>query len=163
MGWAQGRYYRRSVRCGRRVRTQYVGVGWLGQAAAWLDQAEREHRKQEQAAIRAVLADTPELTAFYDQVRLLLDAALVASGYHRHKRQWRRRRNGGTMEHAITRTTPEVAPLDWPALRSALVAADAKQPPPGALAELRQLLAAHPNAWKAGGQLGRGADRKSVV
>lgn len=164
MGWAKGRYYRRSVRQGRRVATEYFGAGWFAEAAAHVDRLDQERRRQarqEAQALRETLADSGELTTFNEQARLLIDAALVAAGYYRHKRQWRRRR-GGTMEQSMELSAPAPPPLDWRALKAALVAADAQQPAPGALAELRQLLASHPNAWRAGGDLAR-AVRQDLI
>ena len=96
VGWERGYYYRaRKVR-GRVVR-EYVGKGPVADLAAALDADRRHEREAERAARperRAELEalDAP-LTALNDLADLLARAALVAAGYHQHKRgEWRKRR-----------------------------------------------------------------------
>jgi hypothetical protein len=98
MAWKQiggRRYYYRSERRGRKVASVYVGAGARGAAGAAAvaeAQAQRLQRAHERQAERAALATLEQVAAYFDQVQLLLDAALVLGGYHRHKRQWRKRR-----------------------------------------------------------------------
>ena len=70
MAWEErrgSRYYYRSVRVGERVRKEYVGAG-------------------EAAELAAPGAELCEM------VGVLARAELVVAGYHRHKGQWRFRR-----------------------------------------------------------------------
>src|SRR5262249_44786905 len=97
MGWDKGRYYSRSRKVNGRVVREYVGGGRLGQLAAQLDALDRQKQdieRAEQAAARAELdaLDGP-LNELNELAELLAHAALVAAGYHRHKRgEWRKRR-----------------------------------------------------------------------
>jgi hypothetical protein len=93
MGW-RGRYYYRSVRQGRRVLTEYRGAGDVAEMAAALDAEERAERQAEREARKAELALDMEIDAAGRQLRGALEAALLASGYHKHKGTWRRRRHG---------------------------------------------------------------------
>jgi hypothetical protein len=99
MGWEtrKGRpYYYHKTRIGGRVVSQYIGRGPLAEALIAFDAADRadrawkghtqaearqrdQEREQRLEALRAVLRD-------------MTDAALLASGYHTHKGQWRKRR-----------------------------------------------------------------------
>ena len=99
MGWEErgGRsYYYRKRREGRRVFSEYVGSGELAELAATLDvldrlerEAEREVWRQERQAEAQVAAEMDRLG---DVVRAVTRAALLTTGYHTHKGQWRRRR-----------------------------------------------------------------------
>jgi hypothetical protein len=102
MGWElrKGKlYYYQKTRIGKHIISRYMS-GERGELAAKLVEIDRERRAleraqraEERARERAAMADSPELAAFYKQTRLLLDAATVAAGYHRHKHQWRKRRD----------------------------------------------------------------------
>jgi hypothetical protein len=91
MAW-EGAYYYRKQREGARVRSVYVGGGVVGIFAAAQDiddqadrRAEAEARQQQRATAAAVDTD-------YKTLRTLAAAELLASGYHQHKRTWRRQR-----------------------------------------------------------------------
>ena len=92
-----GLYYTRSRKEGGRVIREYVGGGIFGELAAQLDAEERQRREEqaarwsdEQADLDALDAPVAELSEASD---LLVRAALLASGYHRHNRgEWRLRR-----------------------------------------------------------------------
>ena len=90
-----GSYYR-SRRVGRKVCTQYLGRGAVGQLAAEIDELEWTRRREEQQDWqRRVEADTrldSDVKAVADVVRTLTDAALLCNDYHTHKGQWRKRR-----------------------------------------------------------------------
>jgi hypothetical protein len=101
MGWetrkSGGRYYTRSRRVDGRVVREYVGGGVLGEIAALEDYYERRRREEETAyqreereRLQALTAPTEELC---DAVEVIARAALLASGYHRHKGEWRKRRD----------------------------------------------------------------------
>jgi hypothetical protein len=99
MGWKTingRRYFYKSEREGSRVRSAYFGPGAFGAVMAeWialerLERAEererlREDREESDATERAV-AD------WFDAVQIVVEAAMVAAGLHKHKGQWRRRR-----------------------------------------------------------------------
>jgi hypothetical protein len=97
MGWDKGRYYTRSRKVGGRVVREYVGTGRLAELAAQLDDLEREKQQAERAARQAVRAALDaldaELKVLCQTADLLARAALVATGFHQHKRgEWRKRR-----------------------------------------------------------------------
>jgi hypothetical protein len=97
MGWERGYYYRVRKVNGRVVR-EYIGAGRVAQLAAQVDALERDKRQLEAQELRQKKA---ELTALDDDIKalsqatdLVAQAALLAAGYHRHKRgEWRRRRD----------------------------------------------------------------------
>lgn len=99
MAYKRGRYYYRSKREGQHVRTEYLGTGVLALAIAELDAEERERQRQEQAIVRAEQEAQRAIDRKIDEegdlVRTLTRAVLLVSGYHNHKGQWRRRRDGG--------------------------------------------------------------------
>jgi hypothetical protein len=96
MVWERGYYYRvRKV--GGRVVREYVGTGQVAELAAQLDARERARREREALATRRQKAELTaldaELKALTERADLLARAALLAAGFHRHKRgEWRRRR-----------------------------------------------------------------------
>jgi hypothetical protein len=101
MAWERGYYYRVRRENGRVVR-EYVGNGRLGQLAAELDALEREKgretRRLDAEALRNEQAELDALDANLEAViettDVLAHAALVAAGYHLHKRgEWRKRRD----------------------------------------------------------------------
>ena len=102
MGWKQinGRsYYYRSVRDGGRVGTEYVGTGEAASLIAQLDSIERERRKLERVDFQnerdRAEAEDREIEVWFDGIEAVADAAMLAADFHRHKRQWRRRRHAG--------------------------------------------------------------------
>lgn len=107
MSWERrergGRYYTRSRRENGRVVREYVGGGERGELFALLDAAKREDRAEARAAIdaerAAPLAIRERLTALSDDLDALVRATLVASGYHCHRGEWRRKRNGASRPH----------------------------------------------------------------
>jgi hypothetical protein len=90
------RYYTRSRRAEGRVVREYVGGGALGEFAARTDTEERERREAEAASGRAEVKRLEELAApvvqLYEVAEALARAHLIATGCHRHKGEWRRRR-----------------------------------------------------------------------
>ena len=90
------RYYRRSKRIGSRVVTEHVGRGELANLEADYDAGARDLARLEHASarIKRHLAAT-EFAAFFELDDVVSDvvAALAhRQGWHRHKRQWRRKR-----------------------------------------------------------------------
>jgi hypothetical protein len=99
MGWENRNgksYYYRKEREGASVRSIYVGSGETSRLIAQLDELqtderegkrtlariEREQRQEQDAELAALSKIVDEVTA----------ATLIAQGFHRHKRQWRRKR-----------------------------------------------------------------------
>jgi hypothetical protein len=99
MGWERrgsATYYYRSRRVNGRVVNEYFGSGLLGELVAQQDAQERAKRAADTAAWKAErdrleAADAPlqELDAL---VSLLTRGVLLAAGYHRHHREWRKKR-----------------------------------------------------------------------
>jgi hypothetical protein len=91
------RYYTRTRRAGRGWEREYLGTGPRAEAAAAADELRRAEQ-QVQAAARRQERDRHEaaqapLRQLCDVTDLLVRAALLLAGYHRHARgQWRRRR-----------------------------------------------------------------------
>jgi hypothetical protein len=96
MVWDRGYYYRVRKVNGRVVR-EYVGGGPLAELAAQTDALLRQERELKAQELRrqkeALAALDAELAALCEQVDLVARAALLAAGYHQHKRgEWRKRR-----------------------------------------------------------------------
>jgi hypothetical protein len=99
MGWeVRGccRFYTRSRKVAGRVVREYVGTGPVAEIAAAADGLKRadrravaEARRAEEASWQAALAPLLKLSRVAD---LMARAALMASGYHRHARTWRKKR-----------------------------------------------------------------------
>lgn len=99
MGWetrGSGTYYYRKVRSGGRVRSEYVGAGVVAEMLADIDDdARHDAKRQRRAWLAAVEAErrTGATLAQVDRiVSTMTAAALIAAGYHTHRRQWRRQR-----------------------------------------------------------------------
>src|SRR5690348_12778986 len=99
MAWegrhGRGRYYTRTAREGGKVRRKYIGIGPAAELAAAFDDWQRAERMAEAEARRAEQARWQEaqraLAAAAMITDLLVQAALLAAGYHRHERgEWRR-------------------------------------------------------------------------
>ena len=105
MGWETRKrgadsYYYRSVREGDRVRKEYCGGGTLGRLAAQLDEIERRQKKEEASHWKVEKEHLVKNTAFLKELEeaaeIVVRAHLIATGYHRHKGEWRREREHGT-------------------------------------------------------------------
>lgn len=90
------RYYTRSRKVGGRVVREYVGGGLVGELAAQTDAEERQRREAEGTAGRAEVQRMEQLIApvveLCEVAEILAQAHLIAAGCHRHKHEWRRRR-----------------------------------------------------------------------
>lgn len=99
MGWEQRgaySYYYRKERQGSRVRSTYVGRGEMAHMISKFEassaeveklmRAKRSIEADELDAVEATLDRAIELT------QLFIQASLLASGFHTHHRQWRRKR-----------------------------------------------------------------------
>lgn len=100
MGWEKRgnrRYYYVKRRQSGRVISNYYGCGPLAEGLAMLDELDRLERDLEQrrwaAERQTYLAADRQLRHIAQLLRDLQAAALIAHGYHTHRRQWRRRRH----------------------------------------------------------------------
>lgn len=100
MAWEERkgrRYYYRKVRKGGRVFSVYEGGGIGGTLAEQGDAQAKQTRKRETRTLRAELARQDAIDAKIDEAwrdaEQVAREALEAAGYHRHKRQWRLKRD----------------------------------------------------------------------
>ena len=100
MGWEQrngSNYYYRKERSGVRVRSVYVGNGLVADLAAQMDVVERSKREAERGALHHEIENQEAIDSLINEVcsmtERLTRAALIASGFHLHKGQWRLKRN----------------------------------------------------------------------
>ena len=101
MGWEQrgGRsYYYRKERRGSRVRSIYVGAGPGALSAA----QSGEEARAERARLRELRARDDEIDRRIDAACQFVEeqtaSALARAGFHRHRGQWRRRRDSQEQE-----------------------------------------------------------------
>jgi hypothetical protein len=92
------KYYYRKRREGKRVISEYVGTGLAGEIAEIFD-IESKHENNYKRAVFQGQKESAQVMA--EQVRqietftrAMTRAMLLMSGYHAHKRQWRKYRNG---------------------------------------------------------------------
>ena len=100
MAWEErnGRlYFYRKVWKDGRCFSVYEGAGIVGHLAEERDREEREEARRTSVNLRAELAAFDKVDAMIDAewltVKAAAEEALEAAGYHRHKRQWRLKRN----------------------------------------------------------------------
>jgi hypothetical protein len=101
MGWEQRngkRYYYRKIRQGRRVISEYVGAGEVAESLLELDQFDRAQKTYFRSIWKDQKVEVTNLDKNINQLgkvfRSMTRASLLTSGYHPHKGQWRRTRNG---------------------------------------------------------------------
>jgi hypothetical protein len=105
MGWERrpgGYYYYRTRRVNGRMVREYAGsmgstAGMLAYAQHQREKRERaEKRQAEQAERQRLAAADRALDELYGAVEAVMDAHLVAAGYHQHHGgEWRKRRAQG--------------------------------------------------------------------
>jgi hypothetical protein len=90
-------YYYQSERVDGRVRKKYVGTGEIAELVAHADETIRRTRAERRERVRAELEEARGLASAADELNeaaeILARAEMVAAGYHRHKGEWRRRRD----------------------------------------------------------------------
>lgn len=101
MGWELRngkRYYYRKSRHGRKVISEYIGTGEIAEIFLDLneiDWAEQAHLrimwKEQKEEIKRLNKDFTQLAKI---INGMARASLLISGYHSHKGQWRKNRNG---------------------------------------------------------------------
>jgi hypothetical protein len=99
MGWEKrgnGRYFYRKRREGRHVVSEYVGGGSDAELLSKLlgitsDKAmtERQALRKQREEIEALDAELERACSLVDA---LIEATLLANGFHKHKGEWRRKR-----------------------------------------------------------------------
>jgi hypothetical protein len=98
MGWEQRgahQYFYRKEREGARVKSVYVGRGEIAQMISQFQSSSSVIEKlARHTSLNPQQAEKAEL-AFEQTLQLLIEAALLAAGFHTHHRQWRRQRNVG--------------------------------------------------------------------
>lgn len=99
MGWEQRgnlKYYYRKKRVGNRVVSEYLGRGKHVEKILRLEENERqkirERNEQEALEIDRIRVESERIESLFQSARTLTHSILIASGYHTHKGQWRRRR-----------------------------------------------------------------------
>jgi hypothetical protein len=99
MGWEQrgGRsYYYRKERESSRVRSIYVGGGETAAFISQLEKGRREEDEMKREDRRRELAKLEQQDATIEaacrMIDMVIEAALIAAGFHIHKRQWRKQR-----------------------------------------------------------------------
>src|SRR5215475_12106391 len=94
-GFRNGKaYYFRSKRVGGEVRTECFG-GPLAELEARADEEAREARRREAERFDAEDEIDREIDGIIDKIETFTVEQLQARGYHKHKREWRRRRAKG--------------------------------------------------------------------
>lgn len=99
MGWenrnGKAYYYRKEWENGRCVST-YLGAGDLARFADWMEESRREERACYAEAWRLergqMEREDKQVEEAFAAVEELMEAALLAAGFHQHKRTWRRKR-----------------------------------------------------------------------
>jgi hypothetical protein len=101
MGWEDRngkRYYYRKRREGRRVVSEYIGSGFMGELAEDMDLVDRAENHQARQLWKTTKQSADAIASQARQVekvtQAMTRALLLLSGYHVHKRQWRKRRDG---------------------------------------------------------------------
>jgi len=100
MGWeyrGNRLYYYRKRREGKRVVSEYIGNDFIGELAEILDMEDHEEARKTRAnwvtTKAKVKATEQEINELEVKIGTFTQAFLLVSGYHPHKRQWRRKRN----------------------------------------------------------------------
>lgn len=97
MEYRNGRpYYYRKRRKGNKVISEYIGSGELAKIIAALDEEEKYEMENKKQAQLKEKANNEELDAQLVQFEKIIDelftSLALANGYHKPKRQWRKKR-----------------------------------------------------------------------
>lgn len=89
-------YYYHKRRVGDKVVSEYRGCGQVVQFEAALQKCRNRKREQQREAIRAanIAEIDSDLDSLEKRLKMRLSSSLLLAGFHRHKRQWRKRRDG---------------------------------------------------------------------
>lgn len=99
MGWETrkgGTYYYAKERTGARVVSRYIGAGELVHFVETMETERREEKELNREAWRLergqMRREEERATEIFAAADELMEAALLAAGFHKHKREWRRKR-----------------------------------------------------------------------
>jgi hypothetical protein len=91
-------YYYRKKKVNGKVVSEYVGKGLVAQEIASMDSAERQERNIKLDAIKKEKNELELLNSRTTQsisaTKRMVESFLILAGFHKHKGQWRRMRNG---------------------------------------------------------------------
>ncbi|HEX8090001.1 MAG TPA: hypothetical protein VF762_14165 [Blastocatellia bacterium] len=91
-------YYYKKKRVGGKVVSEYQGGGELVHILQHIEAKDRAEKEAERERLRAERISMAEIDKQIDDfsrmVDMLMEAELISKGFHQHKRQWRKRRNG---------------------------------------------------------------------
>ncbi len=90
-------YWYKSYREGDKVHRQYLGKGERAEAMGLIEALEREKHEEGAWMAKEEMAELAELDSelktVAEAIELLVHAAMLAAGYHRHNRgEWRKQR-----------------------------------------------------------------------
>jgi hypothetical protein len=101
MGWEQrgnNSYYYKKERDGSRVKSVYVGRGEIAHMVAQLQSSSPLLERFARSIKSPQQLEQEKAEAALDQlsglIEVITQASLIAAGFHTHKRQWRKMRNG---------------------------------------------------------------------
>ena len=93
MGWetrGNSRYYYRKKRQKGKVVSEYVGTGEVALMASQLDQEQKDTIREERAEMGLLEQKEAQLNTL---IKRLIGGIFLISGFHKHKGQWRKKRN----------------------------------------------------------------------
>jgi hypothetical protein len=90
----KGKYAYRSVRVDGHETSRYLGSGMVANLVEQADSYRRQERESQRQTKRNIETCDRKLMDYNTVCRQLIEASLIAAGYHRHDRgPWRKRRN----------------------------------------------------------------------
>lgn len=92
-------YYYRKRREGDKVISEYAGGDVVGIATYRQEKKEKERQREQLTKVKMSLAEIDaQIDQFSKETDRLVRDWLISQGFHQHKRQWRRKRNGSKTE-----------------------------------------------------------------
>lgn len=96
MAYLHNGYWYRSVREGKRVRTEYIGSDERAQFAAACDSERQQERALERVRLQALAIQEgcgdKAVDAIQAQLNAIQSEVLTANGWHKHSGTWRKKR-----------------------------------------------------------------------
>jgi hypothetical protein len=90
-------YYYQAERENGRVQKRYIGTGEVAELISHADRTiqrtRAERRERERAEIEEAQSLASSADELHEALQILARAEMLAAGYHRHKGEWRRRRD----------------------------------------------------------------------
>jgi hypothetical protein len=93
MAWesrGNNRYYYRKRWVGKKVVSEYVGKGPAAEEAAGLDLERRKRLREDRDRMNSLLLQIKRIDY---TIKGVITGVLLASGFHNHKGQWRKKRD----------------------------------------------------------------------